>query len=473
MSFGFGTMSPQTYYDPMTGLPVGGDPATSQAPGPSLSDLLQRAYQAVPSPASVAQGVMSGASRDGQAMANSVWNAATLPRDVMQGAADIRTEEGLGRAVDLAGMAMTGGLGGVARQAGETALGSGPIFSREALYETPNVPQFALPRFEPPQGVSQRVQDLVSNTAVRDKMAQKIEQGIDMKGPEWYNLDPMRQAFVKELGERGNTAFQKYLDIAAATSPQSKVPENVRNASYYYTQMMRGDPIPPVGERNPSPYGHFAANTHKKILSEILETGWNPILKPKTASFTQNLGGNWTPGTIDTHATRLPAMLSEDPRFLATSWRPDNAPKGTPSRNIQAEVTSGKMSMDDALKEPGYWLARPNPNEYGALEKYYQDIGREYGMQAAPTQASAWVGGGKLTGLGSDESLPFIGFVEDRIKLTAEKRGMDPQDVLKRFIRGEMPLLSVGGAAAGGTAAAAMSQADWDAQARREGRPSL
>jgi hypothetical protein len=52
---------------------------------------------------------------------------AKLPGKVWQGQVDPLSDEGIGGAFDLAGMAMTGGVGGVATRAGETALGSGPI----------------------------------------------------------------------------------------------------------------------------------------------------------------------------------------------------------------------------------------------------------------------------------------------------------------------------------------------------------
>ena len=52
---------------------------------------------------------------------------ATLPHDVMTGQTDPMSDEGFARAQGLAGLAMTGGLGGVPVEAGEAVLGSGPI----------------------------------------------------------------------------------------------------------------------------------------------------------------------------------------------------------------------------------------------------------------------------------------------------------------------------------------------------------
>jgi hypothetical protein len=86
------------------------------------------------------------------------------------------------------------------------------------------------------------------------------------------------------------------------------------------------------------------------------------------------------------------------------------------------------------------------------MEQYYKGLGKELGLTPAQTQAAAWVGGGKVTGLASDSTKPFLGFVEDRVNLTAQKLGMDPKEVLRRFIKGEMPLLSGAGAVGAGAA---------------------
>ncbi|MEN3234736.1 hypothetical protein PUR29_14135 [Methylobacterium ajmalii] len=60
-------------------------------------------------------------------MAQGLLNAAKLPGDVYAGQIDPMSDEGIRRAGDLAGFAMTGGIGGAAKQSGEAVLGSGPI----------------------------------------------------------------------------------------------------------------------------------------------------------------------------------------------------------------------------------------------------------------------------------------------------------------------------------------------------------
>jgi hypothetical protein len=326
------------------------------------------------------------------------------------------------------------------------------LFDKSMLSKVPDVPQFELPRNIPAKGVPARVQDITTDKTVRSKMLETIEEGRAMGGADWYNADPLRERFVSELGkDKGPEAFRKYMDFVAATSPRSDVGTNVRNASYYYQRHMSGEGMPAVGDRNPAPYGHMAQRLHQMNAERVAGAGWDPLNNPKPASFVENLVGNQRPGTIDTHAFRLPAILARDPRFLETAFKVD---KDAPVQRIQDMVKSGQMSMDEAAKRPAFWQSVPKDNEYGAMENYYHGLGKEMGLTTGQTQASAWVGGGKVTGLASDESKPFLGFLEDRVNLTAQKTGMDPEEVLRRFIRGEGRLLALplaaGGVAAGG-----------------------
>lgn len=335
---------------------------------------------------------------------------------------------------DASGIAMGFSGGGLT-----VGRGKG-LFDYSKLHEVPNVPQFDLPRNIPPRGVPQRTLDITSDPAVRDKMLEVITQGQKLGGANWYNAEPLREAFGAELGSKGDAAFRKYMDMVAATSPRSEVSANARNASYYYGRAMRGEGMPAIGEPNPQPYGHLAQRLHQMNAERVAGGGWDPLNNPKPASFVENLVGNQQPATIDTHAFRLPAILGQDPRFLETAFQ---VGKDAPKQNIQKMLQSGETTMDEAAKRAAWWQAQPRENEYAAMENYYKSLGKDLGLTPAQTQASAWVGGGKLTGLASDESKPFLRFLEDRINLTAEKRGETPKQTLKNFIRGRAALYSL------------------------------
>ena len=294
--------------------------------------------------------------------------------------------------------------------------------------------------------MSQRVQDVIANPDVRQQMLDTMRGGQQMGGADWYNADPLRQAFIDELGKSGDPRFKQYMDLVAATSNRSDVGTNVRNASFYYNRLVNGEPLPEVGTPNPQPYGHLAQRQHQaNALEATSPEGWDVLQHPKPPSFGQNLMGNQQPVAVDAHAFKLPAMLSQDPRFLETGYQ---ASKDAPKQNIQQMVLSGQMSMEDALKTPAYWQAQPKANEYGALEQYYKGLASDVGLTPGQGQASAWIKGGQTTGLASDANLPFIGFVEDRANRTADVRGLSPAEALSQFIRGKAPLLGVGGAGA-------------------------
>jgi hypothetical protein len=301
--------------------------------------------------------------------------------------------------------------------------------------KSPNVPQTPLERYRPLKGASQRILGLTGRPDVRDGVMAAVRRGMERDAHNWFNAEPLRLEFVKEFGEEeGTKRFRLYIAHVAASSPQSKVGENIRNASYYYARNVSGELLP---LKNPSPYGHLKQKLHRSNDEKVRSgVGFDPTQAPKQSSYEANLLGNWVPVTVDTHAFRLLAMLAQDPKFLVTSYK---ASKHAPLRNIKEEYEQGKITMDELLKQPAYWQSRPRRNEYAELERFYQDIAGELGLSPAQVQAAAWVGGAELTGLASHARNSFMGFLKDRIALTAAKRGMSENEVLKRMMHGTLP----------------------------------
>jgi hypothetical protein len=419
-------------------------PATPGAQAPVLTDDGSQWPQAQPTAPPAAQGQDSGYwwPQILQRLLNTVRSGATLPGDVATGRASMADPATQARVGDLTSLA-TAGSAAVPAEAGELRAGA-KLFNYGGLSKVPDVPQFDLPRYAPPRGVPARIGDLTANPDVRQQMLDTIQRGVDMGGADWYNADPLRQAFIDELGKAGDPRFRQYMDLVAATSPRSDVGTNVRNASYYYNRLVNDEGMPAVGDVNPPPYGHMAQRLHQMNAERVAAGGWDPLQNPKPASFAQDLMGNQQPVAVDTHAFRLPGMLAEDPRFLETAYQ---SAKDAPKQNIAQMVASGQMSMEDALKQPAYWQAQPKANEYGAMEQYYKGLAEEAGLTPAQAQAAAWVGGGQTTGLASDASKPFIGFVEDRALKTADRFGVTPQEALSRFIRGRQSLYGLGAGA--------------------------
>lgn len=321
------------------------------------------------------------------------------------------------------------------------------FFDLTNLEQVPDVPQEAMERYQPPRGISPRLQSVLGDKRLQKRLQGIIEKGVGMGGRRWYNAEPLRKAFINELGDvEGSAAFGRYMDYVAATSPRSRVGDNIRNASFYYGLERQGEAMPDIGTKNPKPYGHMAQRLHQQNAQTVAGPGFDIIKNPKPPTFATNLKGNQLPVTVDAHATKLPAMLSRDPRWLATSTRLErkNAAGESEFYNVYPRRMheEGGMGMDQALERPVFWDSSPAPNEYGGLEQLYQGIADKAGITPAQAQASAWIAGGDVTGLGSDSSKAFMDFFEQRLMETARQRGITPQEALRRMIRGEQPLLA-------------------------------
>jgi hypothetical protein len=189
------------------------------------------------------------------------------------------------------------------------------LFDYSRLHETPEVPQSDLERYVPLHGVPGRTQALANPQNI-ERVNEAARRGADQGGREFYNTEPLREQFMSELGaKKGQAAYDTYMNLVGATSPRSKVSDNIRTAGYYYMRSAQGLP-PPVAmwdgtkwtlaEPPPYPWGHIAQGLHGKKVKEVSEQGGlQPLTNPKTASFVQNLGGNQRPVTIDRHNARL------------------------------------------------------------------------------------------------------------------------------------------------------------------------
>ena len=422
---------------------------------------------------------------------NWLANAATVPGDVARGRASMSDPATQSRVMDLASLVSGGPLAGGApedalsmgvsrgppKTATQVATGNvswdaanqkwvggkvmgqpmeGPPgypdlynFSDPALRQTPNVPQFDLPRYDPPRGVSQRVQDLTANPDVRSQMLKGMQSGMDVGMP-WYNTQPAIQGAADALGgdDAGRAAFSRLQDFMGATSPRNPVPENMRAASYYYWRDKNSLPPPAIGDPTPQPYGSFAQKLHQGNVQKLSEGGAGYDIKdnPKPPSFAQGLMGNYQPVAVDSHAFKAPAMMAQDPRFLAGRVVDSD---GNVIAQPKADYAAGNLTMEDALKNPSYWEGKPNSNEYPAMEQYYKGLSGKLGIAPAQGQASGWVGNGPLTGLKTDDTATWLQLWQNRINNTAMRMGKTPQQTEADFWQGKHPLLTGGGAPVG------------------------
>jgi len=303
---------------------------------------------------------------------------------------------------------------GMRGEVGDRTTPSGlPAYLEEdvrTLSAIPDVPQSSLVRPVPPRGDPESI-SMLYNAPNIHRVEGLVAEGQRMGGDAWYNTMPLRQAYIDELGEvEGGRRFAEYIDRVAATSPRSTVEANVRRASHFQTQAQQGIPLDISGAQPPQPYGHLAHKTQLPILQDIESQGAIDAAKRlKTASFAENLKGNYAPLTADAHY----------------------------ARGIDLRKASGLPETQS-----------PSKTQYRGVEAFGKDIAREMGMSPAQMQANLWMGAGAQTGVANPQI--FMSAFNNVLAKTASARGIPQKQALKDFLTGKIPFLTVAGTAVTG-----------------------
>ena len=141
--------------------------------------------------------------------------------------------------------------------------------------------------------------------------------------------------------------------------------------------------------------------------------------------------GNYRPVAVDMHAFKRPRMMSR----IRASSRPAGRQRRQRDFNPREAVTSGPVSMEDAVKNPTAVGGQPNAeDEYPAMEQYYKGHRRRAGHGPRAGPGRGWVGNGPLTGLKTDDSDRRSSW-QNRINNTAMRMGKSPQEVEQGFWR--------------------------------------
>lgn len=270
------------------------------------------------------------------------------------------------------------------------------------LSRVPNVPQRPLERYVPPRGRPANLSPLLT-PETGSRMLEYARRGEQAGGREWYNTEPLRRAFEEELGTGpGQERYNRFMDIVAATSPRSKVDQNIRRGSYLLAEDVAGRPIADLKNPDfPAGYGHLAHETQNYMLRDLAGGGsFSALNRPKVSSFAENLKGNQAPMTIDTH------------NFAAIT---------------------GNMKNKKS----------PSNTQYKYLEDFQVELADKMNMTPAQFQASVWMG----ADTGVADARPFMEVFDDVIARTAERDSKSKTEVLRDFIRGDAPLYSFAGGA--------------------------
>ena len=385
------------------------------------------------------------------------------------------------------------------------------------LGAAPDRNQFSLLRYRP-KSETPRVQASIKaisdpENPMRQQLEADIDRGLDVGGADWYNTEELRDWFVKELGEeQGNLEWAQFIDLVGSTSPGSKVPSNIKNASAMrqrlyndpeYRDLLEGvsniDEARAIARGRVPGYGHKTQGLQEQILSKQQAGRWSgdpePGVAPSKGSSTENpkpkgfswsLKGSSQNIAADLHFTRYVAMASRDPRWLTTqaeigaadaerllALSPKKLGKYFGSRKVDGKtlrtfnakkaVKEGVLDVDEVadLGLPAMWSEKPNTNEYRALEKLMYDIGEQRGLTAPQVQAALWMGAADRTGVDVSSQKTFMEAFRSVADRRAKAENMTREEVIQRFIR-DKGLLALPAIGVLGAGAAAVPQDDAD-----------
>ncbi len=290
---------------------------------------------------------------------------------------------------------------------------------------------------------------------------------MDMPTRYFYHSDgPLYRGALK-AGLSHDEAVEWLSDFGqrfAATSPRTKVEGNLLNAtsdmakeaSGYAVRDIAGPGSGGISERG-YPMMTGPSGIHGQLLDRVRSgEGIDLNSNTKPFMFGQNVTGNRSGVTIDTHAMRgiLQTLNKMEPGSVPDGYI---LPKFQEAYRENPRVLTPDM-LDD---RPGKQKVGPKGATYDSQTEYpvFADIiagaARRLGNDVSPAEAQsmAWFGFGDETNLGSTQQT-FSDVFDERLDVTGQVLGIPTEEAARRVYRREIPLMQMAAGLGGGAALA-------------------
>ena len=303
-----------------------------------------------------------------------------------------------------------------------------------------------------PYPLNDRIRPLIDR---KEEIAQKLaERSASQKGKPtqfFYNTGPIFEAAQKVGGLSKKEAREWMRDFAqtyAATSPRTVTDQNLRNATLAMAKEARQIPVRQImgkGTGGISEKGYPMMTGKGGIHGILLDARRDGGLaakrdtNPKPVTFADNVEGNLSGATIDTHAIRgaLDALNEIDPGSIPKEWI---KPKFRKQYAEDPTSLNPATMINDTLESATIDGVKKQV-EYGPIADIYVAMGKKLNVSPAEAQSMGWFGSGDRTGLAS-ESKTIVDLVNDRIDVTAQLLGISNEEAARKLFRREIPLAS-------------------------------
>jgi len=243
--------------------------------------------------------------------------------------------------------------------------------------------------------------------------------------------------------DQSNLFMRDWSGQGAATSPRTKTPQNLRNASYLQFRRAQGDPLTSaVREAEGNRPGFAMMGMHTDLADEF-STGSNDFWRnPKPSTFRENWSGNMADVTADTHNIRkvLDAFDRLNPGQLPKEWFTSPAAYEAYVAN-KGFPKEGALPVGDIRDSLGGAMVggRKAQTEYPLIQRPTVLTAQKMGISPAEAQERLWFEGGPRTGLLSP-SVTIPDLLNSQIEATARATGLAPEVILKLWARRSIPL---------------------------------
>tara|TARA_R110000751_G_scaffold274217_1_gene375109 strand:- start:184 stop:1734 length:1551 start_codon:yes stop_codon:yes gene_type:complete len=224
--------------------------------------------------------------------------------------------------------------------------------------------------------------------------------GVSPRSKDWYAMGQLEAEFIRVLGEvEGRKQFKaRFADAMAATTGGADPGANLLTASYANFQRAQGLPLGSASYEFPHPIGGRYVTGNINMYDKVLNQGGglSTATQPKRHNFSANFLGDMNRATIDEQMTR--------------------------------GMTGGKFNA-------------PPDGSYGVMEQVVHGIAKDMGIMAGNVQDVSWAG------FKGSDGKPMIEWVNEMIYRTSQVTGKSLKEVVEGFIKGDMPMYGIGGAA--------------------------
>jgi hypothetical protein len=271
----------------------------------------------------------------------------------------------------------------------------------------------------------------------------------------FYHSDGPIYRAAKKAGlsdDEAQSYMKDFSQFFAATSPRTEVESNLRNATSAMAKTAQGIPhrqIVGPGSGGVSERGYpmmtNKGGIHGNLLDDVISgRGIDMNSNTKPATFGQNMAGNRTGATVDTHAIRgvIQTYNQMNPGQVPDEWIVPEfraAYRADPSK-LTPNMIEDRLATQKIGPKGGTYDAQ---TEYPVFADIFHDTAKELGVSPAEAQSMAWFGFGGDTNLASAPKTVADVF-DERLSVTAQAFGVPVEEAAQMVFRRQIPLLSGG-----------------------------